>query len=418
MAGRTSICEQAGTLVADGAIGTLLAERGAARGMAPGTAAEAFLLEAPELVEQAHAEYVDAGADILLTCTFAGSREQLARHRLDAHFDAVHQIAAQIARSAAGDDRFVFGDLGPCGLLFPPMGKLTEDAAVASYAERAQALGGTGLVDAFLVETQYDLRETECAVRGVRSVSDLPIAVSMSFDSRGKTMMGVAPKTFAEAMRPFNVTWIGANCGSSVSETLEAIRQIKEACPDLPLWAKPNAGLPQVVGGETRYTMSPETFAEDLQGFLREGVRVIGAAAGRHLSTSHVWPRPYDASPAQPVREGAAFRPRSCARTRPIRLCSADSLFAGCSLRRVPLERRESPWSPSGLLRAGNDHKLRRRADGSLSTGGIDRARGATLREAEEPGDGCQTQARSLRGTRGRSTLFSRVTGQPPGLLP
>ena len=267
-------------LIADGGMGTLLAEQAVACGLPEAMTPDAILLEAPELVAEIHVEYVSSGADIVLTCTFASSPEQLAKQNLADRLDEIHRTAARAARSAAGEDRFVFGDLGPCGSFFPPMGTLDERTAVASYARRAGALVETGLIDGLLIETQFDLQEVTYAIRGVRSITDLPVAVTMSFDSHGRTMMGVGPADLAQLAISEDVDYVGANCGRSLEETLEAIRIIQGTAPGIALWAKPNAGLPTLLAGQTRYDLSPEAFGQWASRFVDAGVSVFGGCCG------------------------------------------------------------------------------------------------------------------------------------------
>ena len=272
--------EQTKPLIADGGMGTLLSERASARGLSEAMTPDAILLEAPELVAGIHADYVSAGAGIVLTCTFASSPEQLARQELEDRLDEIHQSAARAAREAAGDDGLVFGDLGPCGVFFPPMGTLDEKTVTVSYARRAKALAETGLIDGLLIETQFDLQEVACAVRGVRSVTDLPLAVTMSFDSHGRTMMGVGPADLVQFALSAELDYVGANCGRSLEETLETIRIIHETAPHLALWAKPNAGLPTLVDGRTQYGLSAEVFGEWAIRFIDAGVSVFGGCCG------------------------------------------------------------------------------------------------------------------------------------------
>jgi len=269
------------TLIADGGMGTVLQRRAAKSGLSGAVAPETVLLKAPDIVRSIHNDYIQAGAQILLTCTFASSRQQLERRRMAEHFDDIHRSAARIAREVAGPDRLVVGDLGPLGDFFPPMGHLTREIAVSSYAERAAALQETGDVDALLVETQYDLTEVDCAIIGIRRVSDLPLVITLSFDRHVRTMMGVSADAFAREMADQDLALIGANCGADLDDTFRAAEAIRAALPAVPLWIKPNAGLPKMRNGvEIYYAVTPDAFAQAGARFADLGARVVGGCCG------------------------------------------------------------------------------------------------------------------------------------------
>ncbi len=267
-------------IVSDGGMGTILQQRAIANGFSLPIYPERVMLESPELVRSIHIDYVKVGAMIVLTNTFACSRFQLEKRNNGNRFQEIHQTAAQIAREAAGEERLVFGDLGPLGEFFPPMGSLTHESATHAYAERAAALADTGCIDAILVETQFDLREVESAIAGVRKATSLPLAVTMSFDTHRHTFMGVSPEDFSKALLGKGIDLIGANCGASITDTLGAIHAIRTMAPETRLWAKPNAGLPRIENGIEIYDLSPKEFANSAQQFAQLGVRVFGGCCG------------------------------------------------------------------------------------------------------------------------------------------
>ena len=263
-------------LIADGANGTMLQELG----LPPGVAPERWNLENPDGVRTLHKLYIDAGSDMVLTNTFGGSSIRLERENLHDHVVEINQSAAALARQAAGDNAIVLGDIGPTGELLAPLGTMEYKQAVKAFAQQAKALMQGG-VDAFLIETMSDLQELRAAVEGVKSVSDLPIMASMSFDTKGRTMMGVKPEKAAKAIAEMDVDVIGANCGRTLTETLEAVKKMRETLPDALLLAKPNAGLPRATAGELVYDVTPEVMAEYAQRFIDEtGVVVIGGCCG------------------------------------------------------------------------------------------------------------------------------------------
>ena len=267
-------------LVADGAMGTLLTARAAKRGLGQAIDAETVLQQAPEIIETIHGDYVEAGADLILTSTFSTTARQLEKRGGASDIEQLLRMAAECARKAAGEEHLVFGDLGPMGAFFPPMGKLTREEAIASYKRRAGILSATGLIDGLLIETQFDLQEAECGILGVREVTDLPLAVTMSFDHHGKTMMGVSPQALAALVAENSVEIAGVNCGKSLQESLDALGAIHGAVPELRLWAKPNAGLPTLQNGVAHYDLEPGIFAEWALRFAELGASVFGGCCG------------------------------------------------------------------------------------------------------------------------------------------
>jgi methionine synthase I (cobalamin-dependent) len=263
-------------LIADGANGTMLQKLG----LSPGVAPERWNLENPDGVRTLHRMYVEAGADMVLTNTFGGTSVRLRREHLQDRTEEINRTAAVLAREAVGGDAIVLGDIGPTGELLAPLGTLEYAQAVAAFAQQAQALEAGG-VDAFLIETMSDLEELRAAVEGVKSVSDLPVMASMSFDTKGRTMMGVKPDKAARTIAALGVDVIGANCGRTLTETLEAVKQMREVLPEGHLLAKPNAGLPHTSEGELVYDVTPEVMAEYAQRFVDEtGVVIFGGCCG------------------------------------------------------------------------------------------------------------------------------------------
>jgi 5-methyltetrahydrofolate--homocysteine methyltransferase len=262
-------------LLADGATGTLLMEAG----LPPGTPPELWNVEFPEQIGRLHQGYLDAGAEIVLTNTFGGSRVKLARANYGDRVAELNRAAAEIAGRAAGGRAFVAGDLGPTGELMAPLGPLTYQEAEDAFAEQAAALAAGG-VDLFWVETMMDLEEARAAVQGAQRAADLPIFCSLTFGPRGRTMMGVAAGRAAEVLWPLGLAAIGANCGEGLDVIEPVLRQMREVLPDAPLIAKPNAGLPKWVDGRTVYDMAPADFAQRIPDFVALGARVVGACCG------------------------------------------------------------------------------------------------------------------------------------------
>jgi 5-methyltetrahydrofolate--homocysteine methyltransferase len=262
-------------LVADGATGTNYQDMG----IEPGVAPEEWVVDAPEKVQELHRRFCDAGSDLVLTCSFGGSSLRLADEALHGRAIEVNRRAAQLAREAVGEDVLVAGSLGPTGHLTEPLGPLTRDLAVATFSEQARALADGG-VDLLVLETFFSLDEGLWAVEGVQSASDLPLAVSYSFDQGTRTMMGLTPTQVVEAFAPLGIAAIGANCGKSLDETDAIVDELVAATDGLPLWVKPNAGVPRMVGDQVIYDAGPDDLAAHVARYVERGARVVGGCCG------------------------------------------------------------------------------------------------------------------------------------------
>jgi methionine synthase I (cobalamin-dependent) len=260
--------------LADGATGTMLHSQGLEDGRLP----ESWVLEHPDRIRALHQSYVEAGSNMVLTCTLGGTRFRLAHQGLDRRATEVNRRAAELAREAAGNATFVAGDMGPTGQLLAPFGPLTAAEAAEGYAEQAAALAAGG-VDFLLVETLSDLAEAKAAIEGTRRVTDLPILVTFSFDTHGRTMMGVRPAQVAQELASL-VEGLGANCGREPDEYPGFLAAMAAVAPDAILWAKPNAGLPRLEGERVVYDASPEAMAQVALRLREAGARVIGGCCG------------------------------------------------------------------------------------------------------------------------------------------
>lgn len=265
-------------LVADGAAGTMLQSMG----LKPGSAPDAWNLSHPDAVRLLHRRYYEAGANVVYTNTFGGTRIRLERENLGEHVREINRAGAELARSVAAefDEHLVFGDIGPTGVLLAPLGTLSFEEAFAAFAEQAAALAEGG-VDALVIETMSDLEELRAAIEGARSATDLPLIATLSFDTKGRTMYGVKPEQAARALMDLHVDMMGANCGRTLDETLEAVIRMRAVAPDATLVAKPNAGLPHTEGDTLVYDVTPEVMAHYAVRFVEEaGVRVFGGCCG------------------------------------------------------------------------------------------------------------------------------------------
>ena len=266
---------QGGVFLADGATGTMLQSMG----LEPGRVPEAWLLEQPERVRALHRMYLDAGSDLLLTNTFGGTRFHLKREGLDGRVAEISQRAAELAREVAGTRAYVVGDMGPTGQLLAPLGPLSAEDVSQAYAEQAKGLASGG-ADFLLVETMSDLGEARAAVEGARRVTDLPIFCTFSFDTRGRTMMGIRPKQVAGEFGTL-VTGIGANCGRDPAEYVGFLEEMRQAAGGTFLWAKPNAGLPRLGDdGQVVYDTGPELLAALTPQLIAAGAQIVGGCCG------------------------------------------------------------------------------------------------------------------------------------------
>jgi 5-methyltetrahydrofolate--homocysteine methyltransferase len=271
----TEMLSERGVLLADGATGTNYQDMG----IEPGVAPEEWVVDAPERVGALHRRFAQAGSDLVLTCSFGATTLRLADGPLAGRTREVNVRAAEIAREAVGENRLVAGSMGPTGQLVEPFGTLTHDAAVEAYAEQAQALVDGG-VDLLVLETFFALDEAIWAVEGARSVSDLPLVTSFSFDQGTRTMMGLGAADVVAAIEPLRVAALGANCGRSLQDTDVIVSEFLDAAPSVPLWIKPNAGVPKVVGDSVVYEADPEMLAERVADFASRGARIVGGCCG------------------------------------------------------------------------------------------------------------------------------------------
>ena len=264
-----------GVLVTDGATGTMLQ----AAGLTEGTAPESWNLTHPEKILDLHRAYLEAGAQIILTNSFGGSRFRLGKKGLEDKVREVNRAAATLAKEAAGQEAFVAGSIGPSGELMKPLGILSYPVAMEAFTEQAEALAEGG-ADAILVETMSDLNEAKAAIEGAKRATDLPILCTMSFDTQRHTMMGVSPRQAVKGLWPLGPVAVGGNCGHTLDDMEEVLRQMRAAVPEATLMAKPNAGLPRLVDGQAVYDVTPQVMAEYALRYAELGAKIVGGCCG------------------------------------------------------------------------------------------------------------------------------------------
>ena len=273
-------------ILADGAMGTMLFSAGLQFGDPP----EVWSETQPEVVRRIHRGYIEAGSRILLTNTFGGNRLRLGLHRLDKRVGEINQTAAILLRAEVdvhGGGALVAGDIGPSGAIMAPVGTLSHDEAVSVFAEQAAALVAGG-VDLIWIETMSDLAEVRAAMEGVRLASpDIPIVTTMTFDTRGSTMMGVSPEQAVRAMVGWGADAVGGNCGNGPDELITVMQRMRAVDPDAILVAKSNAGMPELVDLRAVYKADPAMMASQASLMQAAGARIVGACCGstpEHLS--------------------------------------------------------------------------------------------------------------------------------------
>jgi 5-methyltetrahydrofolate--homocysteine methyltransferase len=275
---RTSFLERLArgdVLIADGGTGTTCQRMGLPIGVAP----EEWVISEPERILELHRGFAEAGSDIVLTCTFGGTGIRLADGPLADQAAELNRRAAELAREAVGSDVLVAGSLGPTGQLCEPLGLLSHDEAAETYAEQADALAAGG-ADLLVLETMFCQLEAAAAIEGVRRATDLPFVVAFSFDRGTRTMMGTTTAEVVALAVEQGAAAVGANCGTSLENMGAILAELTAAAPALPLWVKPNAGLPRMMGDSAVYDVTPDDLAQAARDYAAAGARVVGGCCG------------------------------------------------------------------------------------------------------------------------------------------
>jgi len=265
-------------IVLDGAMGTMLMNNGNKLGLC----SEYWNLEQPDLVGSIHRAYIEAGADVILTNTFGGNRYRLSKHGLSSKLWEINSRAIKIALDQSAqynDSIIVAGSVGPTGVLIKPFGVLDFEEAYSAFTEQVSILDTSG-VDVIWIETMSDLTETKAAIEATKSTCDLPIVVTLSFDTNGHTMMGISPEKAVQFLNEYELSAIGANCGKGSEELVQVIRKMKEKKSDIRMVAKTNAGIPKVKDQIIIYDGTPDIMAQYALDVKNAGASLIGACCG------------------------------------------------------------------------------------------------------------------------------------------
>ena len=260
-------------LLLDGAMGTMLQASGLPAGVSP----EEFCMERPDILQGIHKAYLDAGVDIITSCTFGGNPCKLPASLDVFTFNKRMVETARAAAAQAGRPVFVAGNVGPSGHFARPLGDMEPEELIKAFSEQIRGLVAGG-ADLIFIETQFDLAEARAAVTAARQVCDLPVMVSMTFE-QGVSLTGSSPTIFAETMQNMGVAALGTNCSLGPDQMLPVVEELLSVC-SCPVVAEPNAGLPELRGSETVFPLGPEAFAQKTAAFAARGARVLGGCCG------------------------------------------------------------------------------------------------------------------------------------------
>ena len=266
------------TLLTDGAMGTMLH----ARGVGFDKCFDELNLTNPAAVAQIHREYIEAGAQLIISNTFGANRFKLSKHGLQEDVQEINCKGVELAKrvvAASFKDVLIAGDVGPLGVRIAPFGRVQPEEARAAFAEQIQALAEAG-VDLIVIETFSDLYEIREAIRAAQETCDLPIVASVTFTRDDRTLLGDEPMKVARMLRDANVEVIGVNCSGGPAQLLRILKQMKQAVPDGKYWIKPNAGWPEQVGGRIMYPADAEYFGDYALSFREAGAYVVGGCCG------------------------------------------------------------------------------------------------------------------------------------------
>jgi homocysteine S-methyltransferase len=309
-----------GPVPSDGGTGTALI----ARGIPVAACFEALNVDSPVEVEEVHAGFVRAGARIVLSNTFGGSRFRLAHHGRTDRVGALNRAGVSLTRRAGAE--FVGGSMGPLGVRLAPYGRITREEAFAAYLEQAQALAEAG-VDLFWIETQTDLREALEAVAAARAAEpSLPVVASVTFSADDRMPLGATPSQAAAALAEAGVDALGVNCGEGPAQAIRIVRAMRPHAEGIPLVARPNAGGPASIGGRFVYPATPDYVARSAEELVAEGAGVIGGCCGTGPEHVAAIVRSLEDPTAVAVGVSAIDRARDDERSEPVRALPPTSL--------------------------------------------------------------------------------------------
>jgi len=284
------------TLLADGAMGTMLH----ARGVGFDKCFDELNLTNPSAVAEIHRAYIEAGAQLIITNTFGANRFKLTKHGLQDKLVEINKAGVDLAKrvvAASFRDVLVAGDVGPLGVRIAPYGRVKPEAAREAFAEQIRALAESG-VDLIVIETFSDLYEIREAIKAARQICDLPVVASVTFTRDDRTLLGDDPVKVARMLKEACVDVIGINCSGGPAQLLRLLKQMTPAAPNARFWVKPNAGWPEQVGGRIMYPADAEYFGEYALSFREAGASVVGGCCGTTPQHIAVMKKALDTAPA------------------------------------------------------------------------------------------------------------------------
>lgn len=265
-------------LVSDGAWGTFLQQKG----LKPGECPEQWNVTRPGDVQNIARSYFDAGADMVETNSFGGSRFKLAKYGFEDKVFEFNKAAAENSRQAAGPDRYVLGSIGPTGKLLL-MEEVTEDELYEAFKEQAMALEAGG-VNAIMVETMTDLDEARIAVKAAKENTSCEVFCTMTFEKiiggGYRTMMGISPAEMAESLVEAGADLIGTNCGNGMEDMIGMVKEIRSVNSSIPILVHANAGMPRLENGVTTFPETPEDMASRVKDIISAGANIVGGCCG------------------------------------------------------------------------------------------------------------------------------------------
>ena len=265
-------------ILLDGATGTQLQKQG----YSGDVCAEKWILEHPVILQNIQKEYIEAGSQVVYAPTFGANRIKLGENGIFDQTEEYNKRRVAISREVAGDKAFVAGDISPTGKFLRPLGDKGFEELVDIYTEQAKALEEAG-VDLFAIETMMTVSDARAAILAVRSVSEKPILVTFTCDENGKTLMGSDILAVMTIMQHMDIQAFGMNCSVGPGEMLQQLKRLHPYA-EVPLIAKPNAGFPEIIDGQTVYNCPPEEFTAQLEQMLGNGVGIFGGCCGSDAS--------------------------------------------------------------------------------------------------------------------------------------